>query len=326
MLPFNCNSLSTHTITLFTVRFIMLASSLTICKRRDTFTVKDRSEIIPNHIYILILIVLFIENGLIRDLNHTTVNVELKMSIAEYLVMILIIFTSALIISLAVNAAGKNYYLMINTVLERQNKIQLAHYEKVEQFNSEIRRFRHDYFNHMNCIANMIEVGKNDETLTYIKNMSGILPAEKFLIKTGNYIADAVLSDKQDEAAKHNAQIVFDGIIPQEINSTDLCIILSNALDNAVEACGKIPDRKTISVYGNYQQGCVVLIIKNPTAVDWDISQGLPPTSKGDDKNHGWGLLNIQRAVKKYDGNMNISVSDNTFILSISFNPKIGKS
>ncbi len=322
---FKSDTLQTYTLTLLAVRLSLLICSHIIYKKHKDKLTEDISMILPNHIYILILIFLFTENGLMRNLGYKTNNNDLKILIAEFLVLLLIIFTTVLIVSLTVNTAHKRYYLMLNTILEKQVKSQLMHYEKMERVNSEIRQFRHDYTNHMNCIASMIKGDKKEDSLKYIKNLSGILPTDKFFIKTGNYIADAIISDKQEEAEKHDTVISFEGVIPAEINSTDLCIILSNALDNAIEACSKISGQKTISVYGNFQQGCVVIIIKNPSILNWNKTQELPASSKEDSENHGLGLLNIQRTVKKYNGNMNISTTDNMFILGISIDPRLEK-
>lgn len=128
------------------------------------------------------------------------------------------------------------------------------------------------------------------------------------------------MTDKQDEAGS-SINIQFEGCIPSEINSTDLCIILSNALDNAIEAVRNIPGENTVHVRGNYQQGYFVLIIKNPTVNTFSETNELPSTSKGDTVHHGFGLSNIKHTVEKYNGKMNISVIDNTFVLSVTFDP-----
>ena len=64
-----------------------------------------------------------------------------------------------------------------------------------------------------------------------------------------------------------------------------------------------------------------MLIIKNPTVNTFSETNELPSTSKGGTVHHGFGLSNIKHTVEKYNGKMNISVIDNTFVLSVAFDP-----
>lgn len=311
-----------YLISLTMLRLILLIAAVIINKKADHNAAVDKSAVIPGFIYVLIIIVVFIEDGIIECLNFPTYDNTAKIKIITCLFIILVIFTTALIISLSVNTIHKGHYLMLNHILENQVKCQLAHYEKMEQVNREIRRFRHDYRNHINCIVSMIQNNRNEDALEYINNMSGKLPSDRFTIKTGNYIADAILADKQAEAGVHDIEITFDGCIISEINSTDLCIILSNALDNAIEACSDISGDKKISVYGGYQHSCFVLIVKNPTRLEWENSCGLPPSSKKDSADHGFGLSNIKYTVRKYNGIMNVSAENGVFVFGVSFDPR----
>lgn len=311
-------------IILLIIRFCLLTLSLFLKRRHKNQMTNDTSTAIPIQTYILIILDFFIEDGLIEVVNYQTKDLELKNQMIKILLLILIFCTSAIIISLVINVAYKRYYIMLNNILEDQVQKQLKHYKKMDKINTEIRQFRHDYTNHINCLMNMIKAQRFEEAESYIINMSGKLPTENLIFKTGNYIADAILTDKQDEAG-NNITIQFDGCILPEINNTDLCIILSNALDNAIEACRNIPGQKTISVFGNYQQSYFILIIKNPTVNTLPNTEDLPTTSKEDNIHHGFGLSNIKYAVEKYNGKMNISIIDNTFVLSVTFNPSIVK-
>lgn len=305
---------------LLTVRVGFLLILLMIKRKLKKTAVNAAVSTIPTHIYVLILTGIFIGNGLIEGLSYQTSKYEIKIRSAQILSLLLVLCVSVLIVSLIVNAAYKGYYGALNKFLEDQVKLQLCHYEKLEKINMEIRRFRHDYANHMNCLGAMLKAKRYTEATDYIENISGKLPSGEFLFKTGNYIADAILTDKQEKAAVQNISIKFDGCITDKINNTDLCIILSNALDNSIEACTKIDGEKEISVYGNFQQGYFVLIIKNPAKNTLTVNGELPATSKDDKDYHGFGLSNIRFVVNKYNGTMRISSENNFFILSLTFN------
>lgn len=323
IIPFNAsvNTLYFRLLMLITIRSCLLIISLILKKYINPVIADDKSKVIPTYIYVLIIFDVFIENGLVEGQNYETSNISLQADTVKKLLFLLILFTSAIIISLIVNVAYKRYYVMLNGILEEQVQNQLKHYIKMDKINTEIRQFKHDYNNHISCLLSMIKARRYEESEKYIINMSGRLPAENLIFKTGNYISDAILTEKQEEAGK-NITIQFDGCIIPEINSTDLCIIMSNALDNAIEACVNIPGEKIVSVYGNYQQGFFVLIIKNPTVNNLPDTEKLPPTSKEDNTHHGFGLSNIKYTVQKYNGKTDISVKDGIFTLSITFDPK----
>ena len=309
-----------YPVLLLAVRSGVLLISCIFKRKMKNTSVNNAVSIIPTHIYVLILAGIFIGNGLIEGLSYQTSKVEIKIQSAQILSLLLVLCVSVLILSLTVNVAYKGYYGALNKFLENQVELQLRHYEKLEKINIKIRRFRHDYTNHMNCLGAMLKAERYAEAADYIGSIAGRFPSGEFLFKTGNYIADAILTDKQETSEKDNIKIIFDGCITDKINNTDLCIILSNALDNAIEACEKINGEKEISVYGNFQQGYFVLIIKNPSENILAINNASPVTSKDDKVYHGFGLSNIRFVVDKYNGTMRISSENNFFILCLTFN------
>lgn len=309
-----------YMILLLIVRSVLFLNSCIIKRNLKSASANKAVSAIPVHIYVLIITGMFIENGLIEILTYHTSKTELKIHAAQILSLLLVLCISVLSVSLIVNVAYKGYYGALNKFLENQVELQLCHYEKLEKINMEIRRFRHDYTNHMNCLGAMLKSERYTEAADYIESISGKMPSGEFLFKTGNYIADAILTDKQEKATVQNISIKFDGCITDKISNTDLCIILSNALDNSIEACTKIDGEKEISVYGNFQQGYFVLIIKNPTKNTLTVNGELPATSKDDKAYHGFGLSNIRFVVDKYNGTMKIFSENNFFILSLAFN------
>lgn len=101
----------------------------------------------------------------------------------------------------------------------------------------------------------------------------------------------------------------------------DLCTILSNALDNAIEACEKISsdEQKIILVKCSYIKHIQFIWISNPVAEDVKIINNTVETSKADKNIHGIGLYNIRRTVAKYEGEFEISCKDKMFVMDIGF-------
>ncbi len=335
---FMCSTLAAGLYSLFPVEFSIGSSStrkaimlmivvlaivfLMIIKRKTKnrrIVVSEAFSIIPVHTYILILMAVFIGSGLIDILKYETPNLELKNSISTLLLILLIICVFSLIISLIANVVGKRYYGNINRILKAQINSQLRHYEQREKVNSEMRRFKHDYNNHIKCLDSMLAAQRYDDAKEYLDKLTKSVPSSEFLFSTGNYIADAILTEKQEAILKDNVRIDFSGFIPSNIDNFDLCTILSNSLDNAAEACEQLSGEKAISVYANVQQTVFLLIVKNPTIDTCYAKDILPMTTKSDKLYHGFGLSNIQYVVGKYNGTIHTLVENGFFTLSLDF-------
>ncbi len=187
--------------------------------------------------------------------------------------------------------------------------------EKTILGDEELRRFRHDYKNHMIVVNAYLERGKIDEAREYLNSLNNSINGVLNKIKTGNFVSDAILNSKAVTAAKSSIEFSFNGMIPSKgITDEDLCTILSNLIDNAIEACEKIPDKKVIDIESGISNGFFILSVSNPTGNK--INPKLKTTKK-DKKNHGIGLKNVERALKKYNGVMTADISENTFTADI---------
>lgn len=299
------------------IRLIVLFIALYINNNDKHNSIKNLTSIIPSYTFVLIMFSLNLSDALIQMTSFNTSKNTLQISLIKIFASLITIFMTVVLLTLLFNVISKKYQSDINTALEKQIETQLYHYEQLEKMNTEIRRFKHDYINHVKCMDSMILSKEFDDLSKYFHKISDSFPNTSFLFETGNYIANAILTEKQVNSPD-NILIEFNGVVPKNIDNTDLCIILSNALDNAVEACCLCnEDKKIISVYSGLKHGYFVLKITNPTiSVNAD---GSFATTKSDKTNHGFGLTNIKRTVKKYDGYVSTSCENNIFTLNITF-------
>ncbi|MGN1203357.1 MAG: sensor histidine kinase [Eubacterium sp.] len=246
--------------------------------------------------------------------NNYPVYNETKQNIITVLIAVLTIILIVVILSLLINVASKNYYTALNSLLEKQVAAQINHYEKLEKLNRDIRTFRHDYINHLSSINTLIEEGCYPDAQRYIERLTEATHRHEAVFITGNRLADAILTDKSD-SCKDFADIDFEGCVTDKIENSDICIILANALDNAVEACRKCSGRSKISIAAQVRQGYWTMTMRNPTI--GEDSEGPMKTSKEDEQNHGFGLLSIEQAVKRYDGTMRVGIKDGMFEMSV---------
>ena len=141
------------------------------------------------------------------------------------------------------NSISKSFYRKKSEMFEKQIQIQANYYIELAKSSHELQKFKHDFKNVSIGIKEFVKQNRIGEALEiidkYNENLSYSPNTYKF--STGNEIVNALLSDKQKMAAISNTKVVFQGAIPDDfISPIDLCIILGNALDNAIEACEKI--------------------------------------------------------------------------------------
>ncbi len=195
--------------------------------------------------------------------------------------------------------------------LLRQMALQKAFAESAITDDVELRRFRHDYKNHMIVVHSLLEQGKTDDARRYLAAMQEPVQSALGKIKSGNFVADTLLNHAAQAASQVQATLHFTGSIPADgIRSDDLCTILSNLLDNAVEACRKADGDRQIFAQAKTAQGRFLLSVANPAKADAAV--GLR-TTKADSRNHGFGLKNVERVVKKYEGTLQTGVQNGNF-------------
>jgi sensor histidine kinase regulating citrate/malate metabolism len=118
----------------------------------------------------------------------------------------------------------------------------------------------------------------------------------------------------------NNINFQHDITLPEKlhVSDVDLSIIIGNLLDNAVEACQKIEkEERYINLRISYGYGKIDIIMKNSSINEIDIVSNYIDTTKLNKKNHGHGLENIKKTVKKYNGYFKIYNLNNEFITEI---------
>lgn len=307
--------LSINLIIYILIKYVLIPKSM--------YSLHIDTELISNKTYILILTTLMLcgillENQLI-DINESAILLQAKFT--KLLTAICIPLLILIIISLLFNCITKSYYQNTSSLLEKQINMQLDYYNKLEKKNSELREFRHDFKNHMLCLQSLIDNHDCEEASQYIQKITNRSYSEPAEFYTGNKIADAILADKSALASEINAEISFDGEIFDGISAPDICIILSNALDNAIEACAKISHtNKSISVKCIFSKGVQIINISNPTVDTDNITENSIHTTKDDKDNHGYGLYNIKKTVDMYNGMFSINCTGGIFTLEVGLN------
>ena len=302
---------------IFNIISLLLVTKL---QRKRKNMIRSGLKIIPDHLYVLILVALLLSGEMFGCIPIDFERVKIRNNIINFSAVLIVPIFMVLIIYLLFNCISKQYFENISLLMEKQVEQQVEHYKKINKLTDDLREFRHDYKNHMICLQSLLNNKQYDEALSYVKSITNqeILDSNKFF--SGNQIADAILTDKNELAQKNNCKIIFDGSVSDEISVSNLCTILSNALDNSIEACSKIESDETqiIDVKCVASELIQIIRISNPNLDNNAVTE----TSKADRKNHGFGLSNIRRTVERMDGQMIISSQYPTFVLEIEFKVK----
>lgn len=302
---------------IFNIISLLLVTKL---QRKRKNMIRSGLKIIPDHLYVLILVALLLSGEMFGCIPIDFERVKIRNNIINFSAVLIVPIFMVLIIYLLFNCISKQYFENISLLMEKQVEQQVEYYKKINKLTDDLREFRHDYKNHMICLQSLLNNKQYDEALSYVKSITNqeILDSNKFF--SGNQIADAILTDKNELAQKNNCKIIFDGSVSDEISVSNLCTILSNALDNSIEACSKIDSDETqiIDVKCVASELIQIIRISNPNLDNNAVTE----TSKADRKNHGFGLSNIRRTVERMDGQMIISSQYPTFVLEIEFKVK----
>ncbi len=289
-----------------------------IIKKNYKELVVNSLRIIPKRLYAIIMVFLYVFTPFIFLSSNSGRN-ALFQKVANILTMMMIVSVVLIIYWLVSIVVREQTQKNISRLLSMQLENQIEYYERINELYTQIRSFNHDFKNHLLCLRSFINENETDKAVDYIDDIEKTVTSKKMNFNTGNIIADIILSNKNNDAKSCNAQIVFEGVVPASgITNADLCVVIANALDNAIEACAKDKsnDEKIISVDSVFRQGYFIFRVINPVFEHVEIKDKYNiKTSKTDKLHHGFGIANIIGISEKYNGGVHISSDDSRFIL-----------
>lgn len=191
-----------------------------------------------------------------------------------------------------------------------------AQLESDKKAKQQVSNLRHDLKNHIEVLRFHLREGNTDEALKYLNSMSKELHAQEVSVISGNPAVDGILRLKYDEAIKNGIDFTYDILIPAEniIDAYDLCTILFNLLDNAIEAQQKVKESPFIRVVMKTKADLLEIRVLNSCDANLSVTEGiLPKTAKSGKSAHGFGLGSVQNAAQKYRGVCSFTAADGIF-------------
>ena len=212
----------------------------------------------------------------------------------------------------------RTLYNMIDRRIERfQSELIEKQVREIQNMYRQVRGWRHDYRNHINNMKIQLSQENYDGLSDYLNELADDLDTVDTVIKTGNVMADAILNSKLNVAEKMNVQLNVKANVPETLPMSDveLCSVLGNMLDNAVEACGTLPEEERfMRVYIGKLKGQLYLSVQNSAGKVRKEKGSYLSTKEGE---HGYGLFRIDRVAKKYGGYVNRQNEEGIFATEI---------
>ena len=200
-----------------------------------------------------------------------------------------------------------------------QRELIETHYAEVENMYRQTRGWRHDYRNHIQVMKGYAAAGDMDSIRSYLDELDTDLRTVDTVIKTGNKMTDAILNSKISLARSKGIDVEADASIPVALTTSelDLCVIIGNLFDNAIEASLPLPEgQRKIRVYMDMKNTQLYISFTNLTAGKKQRKLGnLFRSTKGE--GHGLGLLRIDDIVARYGGYLSRNSEDGAFTTEI---------
>lgn len=287
------------------------------------FCMKNRMKIIEiNKTYWLIFFLLFTSAvvttflilGMLSELNSSNYNIMAMVScIGLYASTFLALYLYA-------RSQQQNQIIRYQEQAEQQMQAQLKHMDEIILRQNELRAFRHDINNQLTALSGYLDAGDLAGGRQYLAGISDHFKSASPAINTGNNALDAILSAKRALAENHGIRFTSKLRVQENlpIAPEDLCIIFGNALDNAIEACDRLPAdaERTIALHLLQDAHTLTCIVTNTAPSRRSASF---VTSKADKAQHGFGLNNIREALDKYGVMPEIAWEDGRFTLAFVF-------
>lgn len=209
-------------------------------------------------------------------------------------------------------------WLVDKRIAVYQNNLIEKHYAEVENIYRQIRGWQHDYHNHIQAMKGLA-YGLSGELDAYLNNLDADLTQVDTMLKTGNIMVDAILNSKLSLAQSRDIDISAKAYVPTSlhVSEVDLCVVLGNLLDNSMDACEKITDesKRFIRLYIDTMKEQLYISVSNASTGELKKYGKSYQTTKG--FSHGFGLLSVDRIVRKYDGYVNRQHEEGIFATEI---------
>lgn len=209
--------------------------------------------------------------------------------------------------------------LLEKRVAAYQDDLIEKHFEEVQSIYAKMRGWRHDYHNHIQALLAL--VGDDDRTREYLWKLNKDLTEVDSVVKTGNVTVDAILNSKLTLIKSKDIPVDAVAKVPDDlkISEIDLCAIIGNLLDNAIEAVLPLPpEKRFIRIYIGMMKAQLYISVTNSTASEPKKIGGKYLSTKGEGR--GVGLMRVDSIARRNGGTVNRQNESGVFATEVLLN------
>ena len=198
-------------------------------------------------------------------------------------------------------------------LLQKENELYSRQCEIMQSSTEDLQAFRHDMSNQLIILNHLLEEGKDEEARRQLDQLSRFIKGKVIYSTSGNIIIDGLVNYKLQSVASENIKVETEIVVPKQLNIdiADFVTLLGNLLDNALEALKKVDrEQRILTIKIMFSQERLIGRITNTYCGEIYLKDDKILTSKKEKQRHGYGLSNVEKIIKKYNGYMEIDYAN----------------
>lgn len=235
-------------------------------------------------------------------------------------VLFMIILNVAVVYAIA-HRKKATYYQQLSEDYKKEFEAEYSFFKDYKEQQQDTIKFRHDWKNHMLLLQEMLEKEEYEKAESYFKELTASTLESVHKIATGNELIDMILSTKMNALEENKITLQCKGVLSEFnfMKHVDVCILLSNLIDNAIEANEKVEGFRYISLKAKKTEQLFYLEIRNPMEGKLQLEDHRILTTKEEKDNHGIGLQNVQDIIEKYNGEYHITTENQEYVFQMVY-------
>lgn len=200
-------------------------------------------------------------------------------------------------------------------LIHQQMTGQVAYYRELAERQKISNKTMHDLKNQMFALRESMK-NAPEKALRLMDDISGRVFAASPMVITGNEAVDSLINYKRQQMEEKQIRYTQAVYVPSSVSydPLDLCVLLGNLLDNAIEANMKLPpEERFVTLNMTQQETCLSLTVSNAAAGSSPAGGDSLPTTKKDKELHGFGMTSVREIASKYRGNFAFQSGNNEF-------------
>ena len=311
------SGVSIEKLVIFSLSRCLMIPILLICKRKNWMfnNITEYKKLIWGLGFILFVILIRYQFWMV-DMVQLAVPMEGLAAGSSILLLLVLVLLFAYFI------LKSSFFQKEHELLKTKDEMMSRHYQELLQGMERNRHLIHDIRHHILILQQYDQDQEYGKLRDYLEKMNDEIQENRNPIFTGNRIVDFILNQKRQVAENKGIQFTTESqiIFSHPLEDKDICVLLGNLLDNAIEAAEKTKDKNPwIRIRFEKIEEMFFIEISNSHSGNIIKSKGNFISSKKDKDMHGYGLKSVKRIVSEYEGEITFNEKNDQFIVSISF-------